>query len=113
MYYPTRGLLRTPPESYLGRKPALLPIGKVGVWQELTNQTNPKPTVSAGVARRRSRDCLMDTMWLSALFRSGGYEVAGGCGILRGGGGLVTGLEHDRARRDLPPIKAGRHRRTP
>ena len=40
----------------------------------------------------------MDTMWLSALFRSGGYEVAGGCGILRGGGGLVTSLEHDDAR---------------
>jgi hypothetical protein len=38
----------------------------------------------------------MDTMWLNAWFRSGGYEVAGGCGILRSGGGLVTSLGDDR-----------------
>ena len=48
MYHPTRGLLRTLLESYFRWRPICFQIGKVGVWQRLAKQTNPKLTVPTG-----------------------------------------------------------------
>jgi hypothetical protein len=42
MYYLTRGLLRTPPESYLGRKPVLLPNREGGCLARACEPNKPQ-----------------------------------------------------------------------